>query len=86
VCKMITSLTLPEVPMTSRETAAAAAMNRAANTEWGRHFKTCPRCRKLAPVCAKGTALWNLKVAASRNLAENRAADAKPMPGEVTLW
>lgn len=72
--------------MTSRETATAAAMHRAADTEWGRHYKTCPRCRKLAAVCGKGVRLWDVRAAAARHVAASRAADAQPMRGEVPLW
>jgi len=72
--------------MTTRETRAALAASVQATSTYELHAAGRPHCRKRAPVCPAGDALWADKLYTARELRHQRELDRAPAPGQVALW
>ena len=76
----------------SRQTTEARAAQRAAESRWAAHCRSCIPCtrarqdRKPAGRCADGQDLAAAVAAARRETERNRQLDARQIPGQAALF
>lgn len=76
----------------SLQTTEAAALARAAEKDWRAHERMCASCkwakqiRRPAQRCQPGAELALSAHRAREEHKRQKAADAKPAPGQRTLW
>lgn len=70
----------------SLETTSARIAANQARDAWRTHWTHCPRCQRRAPGCADGQFLYTEHRESREELARQMDLDARPIPGQQTLF